>query len=91
MKTYEHNDQLGQPIKEGQLVAFTYARSRRTFVGQVLRLTKQRVKMSFTNKYDYQGETHTYPCKHLARPEDVIVLGEQLQPHLTLATLQRKI
>ena len=91
MKTYEHSDQLGQPIKEGDYVALTYYHTRRTFVGQVIRLTKQRVRISFTNKYDYKGETHTYPCKHLARPEDVVVLGEQLQPHLTLATLQKKI
>ena len=91
MKTYEHNDQLGQSIKVGQLVTFSYAHSRRIFVGQVRKLTKQRVRMAFNNKYDYKGETHTYPCQHLARPEDVIVLGDDLQQHLTLATLQKKI
>ena len=91
MKTYEHDDLLGQPIKEGQMVALTYARSRRIFVGQVICLTKQRVRIAFNNKYDYKGETHTYPCRHLARPEDVIILNEQLQQHLTLATLKKTI
>ena len=91
MKTYEHNDQLGQPIKEGQMVALTYSHSRKVFVGQVIRLTKQRVRMSFINSWDYKGETHTYRTHHIARPGDVVVLGEQLQQHLTLATLKKTI
>ena len=91
MKTYEHTDLLGQPIKEGQYVALTYYHSRKVFVGQVIRLTKQRVRMTFVNSWEYKGETHTYQTRHLARPEDVVVLNETLPQFLTLATLQKKI
>ena len=87
----EHKDQLGQPIEVGNYVALTYSHSRRVFVGVVTKLTKQRVKMAFTNSWEYKGETHTYQTRHLARPGDIVVLNETLPQHLTLATLQKKI
>ena len=87
----EHKDQLGQPIEVGNYVALTYSHSRRVFVGVVTKLTKQRVKMAFTNTCEYKGETHNYQTRHLARPADILILGDTLPQHLTLATLQKKI
>lgn len=91
MTTYEHVDQLGQAIQVGDYVALTYYHSRRVSVGQVLRLTKQRVRIAFVNRWEYKGEIHSFETKHIARPEDIVVLSKDLQQHLTMAKLQKKI
>ena len=87
----EHRDQLGQSIEVGQFAALTYANSRRVYVGKVIKLTAQRVRLAFNNQYEYKGKLHTYATRHLARPEDVVVLNDALPQHLTMAALQQKI
>ena len=87
----EHKDQLGQPIEVGAYVALTYAHSRRVYVGTVIKLTKQRVRLAFTNSWERNGEIHYYNTRHIARPDDLVVLGEELPKHLTMAKLKGKV
>lgn len=87
----EHKDQLGQLIEVGACVALTYAHSRSVYVGTVIKLTKQRVRMTFTNSWEHKGEIHYYNTRHIARPEDLVVLGADLPKHLTMAKLKGKL
>jgi hypothetical protein len=87
----EHFDYLGQPIKVGDYVSFTWAGGRGLRVGVVSKLTKQRVRMTFNNSYTHEGVKTYYTGNHIARPSDVLVLGEKLQQQLTMATLQKRI
>lgn len=94
MKTpvvYEHTDRLGQPIQVGNYVAFTSYHYRGVWVGTITKLTAKRVKMTFTNSYEHNGERKYYTCRHIAHPQDCLILSETLPQHLTLATLQKKI
>jgi hypothetical protein len=87
----EHVDLLGQPIRVGDHVSFTWAGYRGVRVGVVTKLTKQRIRMTFTNSYTHNGVFHSYVSNHIARPTDCLVLSEKLQSQLTMATLQKKI
>jgi hypothetical protein len=92
MKTpIEHSDHLGQPIRPGDYVSFTWANYRGIRVGRILKLTKQRVKIIFNNSYVHAGVRNEYTSFHIARPTDCLVLSETLQQQLTMATLQKKI
>lgn len=92
MKTaFEHSDFLGQPIKVGDYVSFTWSQGRSIRVGIITKLTKQRVKMSFTWAHEHNGGKSYYTGSHIARPTDVLVLGKTLQQQLTMSTLQRRI
>jgi len=87
----EHFDFLGQPIQVGDYVSFTWAECRGVRVGTVVKLTKQRIRITFNNSHVYQGETHYYSSNHIARPGDCLVLSDKTQQQLTIATLQKKI
>ena len=87
----EHFDFLGQPIQVGDYVSFTWAECRGVRVGTVVKLTKQRIRITFNNSHVYQGETHYYASNHIARPSDCLVLSDKTQQQLTIATLQKKI
>ena len=87
----EHFDHLGQPIGPGDYVSFTLSNYRGVRVGKILKLTKQRVRIVFQNSYVHNGVRHEYTSYHIARPTDCLILGEKLQQHLTMATLQKKI
>jgi hypothetical protein len=87
----EHTDFLGQPINVGDYVSFTWSQGRGVRVGVIIKLTKQRVKISYNNSYVHEGERHYYTGGHITRPGDVLVLSDKLQQQLTMATLQKKI
>jgi hypothetical protein len=87
----EHFDHLGQSISPGDYVSFTWANSRRLYIGRVLRLTKQRIKIVFNYSFVHNGKQIEYTSSRISRPEDCLVLSENLQQQLTLATLQKKI
>jgi hypothetical protein len=87
----EHFDRLGQPIQVGDYVAFTWSGFRGVRVGVIARLTAKRVRMTFNNSYVHEGVRTYYTSNHIARPEDCLILGNDLQKHLTMATLQKKI
>jgi hypothetical protein len=92
MKTpIEHFDHLGQTIRPGDYVSFTWSNHRGIRVGQVLRLTKQRIRIRFNNSYVHDGVRTYYTSNHITRPTDCLVLSEDLQQFLTMATLQKKI
>ena len=92
MKTkIEHTDFLGQPIRIGDHVSFTWSTARGIRVGVVNKLTKQRIKLSFSGSYTHKGVTEYFTSHHITRPIDCLVLSDKLQQHLTLATLQKKI
>ena len=86
-----HVDLLGQPIGVGDYVSFTWSQVPGVRVGIVTKLTKQRVRMSYSNFYVSNGTKVYYTGNHIARPDDCLVLGDGLQQQLTLATLQKKI
>lgn len=87
----EHFDHLGQPIGPGDCVTFTWSNYRGIRVGKILKLTKQRVRIVYNTTYTHNGVRHEYNSYHVARPTDCLILGEKLQQHLTMATLQKKI
>ena len=87
----EHFDYLGQPIRVGDYVSFTWAKGRGIRVGVITKLTKQRVKMTWTNSYTHDGVKTYYTGNHIAHPGDCLILGDTLHQHLTMATLQKKI
>ena len=87
----EHTDRLGQPIRVGDYVAFTWASFRGVRVGKILKLTRQRVRIIFNNSYVHDNVRHDYVSYHITRPQDCLILGEVLPQHLTMATLQKKI
>ena len=87
----EHVDYLGQPIRVGDCVSFTWAGSRGIRVGTITKLTKQRVKMSFIWCHEYNGVKSYHTATHITRPGDCLILGNGLQQHLTMATLQKRL
>ena len=92
MKTViEHFDHLGQPIHPGDHVSFTWAGYRGVRVGKILKLTKKRVRVVFNNSYVHDNVKHEYVSYHIARPADCLILSENLQQQLTMATLKKKI
>jgi hypothetical protein len=88
---YQHFDLLGQPIQVGSYVSFTWAGYRGVRIGVITRLTAKRVRMTFNNSYVHEGVKTHYTSNHIARPADCLVLSNELQQQLTLATLQKKI
>jgi hypothetical protein len=86
-----HVDFLGQPIKIGDYVSFTWAGYRGVRVGIITKLTKQRVRMTFNNSYVSDGTRTYYTSNHIARPADCLVLSDKLQQQLTIATLKKTI
>lgn len=91
MTKFEHRDRLEQDILVGAYVAFTWSGNRGVRVGNITKLTAKRVRIAFTASYVRNGEKVTWPCFHLARPEDVVVLSDTLQQELTMATLKNLI
>ena len=92
MKTaIEHFDHLGQTISPGDYISFTWANSRGLHIGRVLKLTKQRIRISYNVNFVHNNVRHEYTGYRFARPEDCLILSENLQQQLTLATLQKKI
>ena len=87
----EHFDHLGQPIHPGDYVSFTWSNYRGIRVGRVLKLTKQRIKIVFNYSFVHNGKRIEYSSSRISRPEDCLVLSENLQQQLTMATLQKKI
>jgi hypothetical protein len=87
----EHVDLLGQPIRVGDYVSFTWAGYRGVRVGVITRLTAKRVRMTFNNSYVHEGVRTYYTSNHIARPGDCLVLSDKLQQQLTMATLKKKI
>ena len=87
----EHSDFLGQPIQVGDYVSFTWSQGRGVRVGVITKLTKQRVKISYNTSYVHDNVRHYYTGSHITRPTDCLILGADLQQHLTMATLQKKI
>ena len=87
----EHVDFLGQPIRVGDYVSFTWAQGRGIRVGVITKLTKQRVKIAWNNSYTYDGVKTYYTGNHITRPVDCLVLSDKLQQQLTMATLQKRI
>lgn len=91
-KLPEHNDAINQPIQIGQYVAFTFAYSIGIKVGQVIKLTKQRVKIGYKHVYtDVNNNIHTYNGTYLARPERIIALTDTLPQELTMLKLKNLI
>lgn len=91
MPVIEHVDFLGQPILVGNHVSFTWSQACGVRVGVITKLTKQRVKISYTYSYVHQGVRTYCEGKHITHPTNCLVLGESLQQQLTIATLQKKI
>jgi hypothetical protein len=87
----DHVDFLGQPIQVGNYVSFTWAGCRGIRVGVITKLTKQRVRMTFNNSYVRDGVRTYYTSNHIARPGDCLVLSDNLQQQLTMATLKKTI
>jgi hypothetical protein len=86
-----HLDFLGQPIRVGDYVSFTWSHGCGVRVGVITKLTQKRVKITYNTSYVHQGERHYYTGSHITRPDDCLVLSDTLQQQLTMATLQKKI
>jgi hypothetical protein len=90
--TYQHQDQLNQPIEPGAIVAFAYAYSNHLKLGTVIRNTKQRVRVAYKHRYtDRAGQVHTYEWNYLAQPSRILVISDTIQQELTLAKLKGDI
>lgn len=87
----KHVDFLGQPIQVGDHVSFTWSQACGIRVGVITKLTKQRVKIAWTNSYTRDGVKTYYPGNHITHPSNCLVLSDKMQQQLTMATLQRKI
>lgn len=88
----EHVDGLGQAIKIGDRVVFTYSYSPGVFVGTVITLTPKRIRMSFLHHWtDTNGVKKVYKGRHIARPDNCIVLSDDTLKHLTVAVLKNDI
>lgn len=88
-KLYEHTDSLGQPIKQGQPVAFTSSYLSGVKVGTVVKLTRLRIKINY--KYSFKskdGQTQRGSWNTLIAPERTIQLGESLSPAITMFLLK---
>ena len=88
---HEHVDLLGQPINAGDHVSFTWSQARGVRVGVITKLTKQRVRVSFTWSHENNGVKSYYIGSHITRPGDCLVLGDKLQQQLIIATLKKTI
>lgn len=89
-KQYEHNDQINQPIKPGQIVAFSYAGAPGIKLGTVLRLTKSRVRIKYNHQWvnNRTNEVHISTYNYLSTPERVLVLSDSLPAELTMLKLR---
>lgn len=87
--TYNHTDQLNQPITPGAIVAFAYTYSNNIKLGTVIKSTKQRVRVAYKHRYtDKAGQVHIYEWNYLARPDNILVITDTIQQELTLAKLK---
>ena len=92
VKIIEHADGLGQPIRIGDRVAFTWASSRSVFVGQVVKTTLKRVRIRYVGSYTFQdGRRETWLGYRVAQPDDCVILGEGLQSVLTMEALKNQL
>ena len=86
-----HVDFLGQPIKVGDHVAFTWSQSCGVRVGVITKLTKQRVRLTFNNSYVHDEIRRYYTGRHITHPSNCLVLSDTLQQQLIMSTLQKRI
>ena len=92
VKIIEHADGLGQPIRIGDRVAFTWGRCRSVFVGQIIKSTAKRVRIRYVGSYTFQdGRRETYVGYRVAQPDDCVILGEGLQSVLTMQALKNQL
>ena len=87
---YEHSDKLTQPIRPGDYVAFSHSYTPGVLYGRVIKLTRLRVRIEYNYSNYWNGTLYSGVGKHLARPEQVIVLGDTLQQHLMLDALKQQ-
>lgn len=90
-ESIEHFDRLGQPIRIGEHVAFSWSGNTNVSIGTVTKLTAKRIRIAWTSSYVHNGEQRSYSGVTVKRPVDCLILGSGLPQHLTMATLQKKI
>ena len=88
MKQYEHKDNLGQIIKEGDAVAFTSSYLSGVKLGVVRKLTRCRVRIHYRYTYlNREGQICKAQWTTLIAPERVIALNDQLPQAITMKLL----
>ena len=86
----QHQDQIGQAIRPGQVVAFCWSGAPGIKIGTVQRLTRQRVRIAYkwTWTHHTTGETRVNEWTYLSTPQRTLVLGDGLGAELTMLKLR---
>ena len=85
----QHHDQIGQPLRPGEPVAFCYSGAPGIRLGTVVKLTRQRVRVAYKHSWtDRDGNVRINEWMYLAHPDRTLVLTESLPCELTMLKLK---